>query len=380
MTYDDRGHNQHTYADAWHAIKTEKNFRYEFWLDVILTRLFQTSIAQCSNLLVIIALFLISAIGFLGFYLILPLIADYYTLWFYFNIVFGTFLLYSIAFNYIYASLTKPITPTQSLNQSSCYSISSSADIENNNSSAIVDDRESCICKKCNSVKPPRCHHCSICKKCVLKMDHHCPWLANCVGLHNYRYFYCFLLWTTIGTAYLCIITLPLIMDHKGKLIISDRDKRASKYGYVGTTTSTGNITSSVINKITNTNSQQMIDMIDMSIISPLNIFMHASEVNELLAELDPSEVLILLLFGICIAVMVAVGSLLIFHTYLLLSGQTTIEYSDSMRSDANINSRRYDKGSRMKNFYQVFNIKYPWYVAILPYVEVPTMQDSHLF
>lgn len=30
------------------------------------------------------------------------------------------------------------------------------------------------ICKKCDSPKPPRTHHCSVCNKCVLKMDHHC--------------------------------------------------------------------------------------------------------------------------------------------------------------------------------------------------------------
>eukprot|EP00729_Bicosta_minor_P015138 gene15138-31584_t len=42
-------------------------------------------------------------------------------------------------------------------------------------------------CKKCETVKPLRAHHCSVCKGCVLKMDHHCPWLNNCVGHENHR-------------------------------------------------------------------------------------------------------------------------------------------------------------------------------------------------
>jgi len=80
-------------------------------------------------------------------------------------------------------------------------------------------------CGKCRIFKPDRCHHCRICDKCVLKMDHHCGsfspptrhpfppqadchhppmlgaavFLNNCVGFRNHKAFLLFLFYATLA-------------------------------------------------------------------------------------------------------------------------------------------------------------------------------------
>ncbi len=64
------------------------------------------------------------------------------------------------------------------------------------------------FCKRCRAFKPQRAHHCSICGRCIVKMDHHCPWVNNCVGIGNQKLFLLFLL----GVNMCCIYSVVLVI------------------------------------------------------------------------------------------------------------------------------------------------------------------------
>lgn len=69
------------------------------------------------------------------------------------------------------------------------------------------------MCGICNAPKPARTHHCSTCKRCFLKMDHHCVWLDNCVGYGNYKFFYCLLFWATFMCGFIFGATLEVLIQ-----------------------------------------------------------------------------------------------------------------------------------------------------------------------
>ncbi|KAF5467080.1 hypothetical protein F2P56_016942 [Juglans regia] len=121
-------------------------------------------------------------------------------------------------------------------------------------------------CDRCSTYKPPRAHHCRVCRRCVLRMDHHCLWINNCVGYWNYKPFFILVLYATIGSIYSTFT-----------VIISSFQK-------------------------------------DFGGRAPLKVF-----------------------YVICGAVMIGLsatlGTLLVWHIYLIIHNMTTIEYYEGIRA-----------------------------------------------
>ena len=121
--------------------------------------------------------------------------------WVLFHLVLGHYLLVNITFHYVMAVRTNPGV------------VINSAKVDPKDVAYYRRNYTTRICKHCHRVKPPRAYHCSICRQCVIKMEHHCPWINNCVGVLNHKFYllFCWFMW--VGTGYMLVSLWPLFSN-----------------------------------------------------------------------------------------------------------------------------------------------------------------------
>lgn len=89
---------------------------------------------------------------------------------------------------------------------------------------SLVAQKDWAFCSACEFLRPPRAWHCDICNVCILKRDHHCTFMACCIGYYNQRYFMLFTLDIFVAMVYAFYYNVkfvaPLISWSNGLIII----------------------------------------------------------------------------------------------------------------------------------------------------------------
>jgi palmitoyltransferase len=153
------GVSRYTLSDVWHALKTQQNFDYVFWIDITLQIMAYQGIKLGGFVLVLFAIIGITLFSYLGIFHVVPEISTPGSAWAYFNYIFGSFLIVNVYFNYLNGVFRSPgyAEKADALVVASPYQ------------GAGDDARRTRQCKKCDAVKLPRTHHCSVCSKCVMR-------------------------------------------------------------------------------------------------------------------------------------------------------------------------------------------------------------------
>ncbi|GFS67871.1 palmitoyltransferase ZDHHC16 [Trichonephila clavipes] len=254
-------------------------------------------------------------------------------------LIIGHWLLICVVFYYYMAFTTQPGYPPQG---------------------AMISEAVS-ICKRCIAPKPPRTHHCIVCNCCILKMDHHCPWLNNCVGHFNHRYFFMFCAYAWIGVVFVIIFGIPVAYEH----FFGN-----SEYNSISPVVV--DFVKAISSHIFYKSFKQEQNILQESLSSN-----STNKVNEWPKTLYHSCIV----YGalLCVAVLFVLGGLLAWHARLISKGETSIESHINKKETARLlkegkiyeNPYNYGIAKNWKIFLCI-GYRRPWWHILLPFSEEP--------
>lgn len=177
---------------------------------------------RCTNCSLVLDRILVTAIIIFilliicgGSWAVFPVLCPDVSLSFYFHLVLTGFLSFNTLFNYCIAAFVQAGPLPQMVWGNFDYITKG----------ALEGHR---FCHICNKPKPPSAHHCRACKTCVLEMDHHCPFIGNCVGASNMRPFILFLLFAVMSNVYVLMMSISAMLKVWSSLDFSDRVRVSS--------------------------------------------------------------------------------------------------------------------------------------------------------
>ncbi|CAI5502259.1 unnamed protein product [Closterium sp. Naga37s-1] len=172
---------------------------------------------------------------------------------------------------------------------------------------------EARYCQKCGAYKPARCHHCRICKRCVLRMDHHCVWINNCVGHANYKAFFLFVLYDVIALTHTVALLIAFFISSWS----ADPLPRSSTAHLDSSAASTTTAAAAAVAAAAAAVGQEAYSQPALLLV--------------------PSPVTCSVLRALCLLVslplLIALVVLLVWHCYLIAINKTTIEHYEGVRA-----------------------------------------------
>lgn len=146
---------------------------------------------------------------FTAMFVLSPAVFDITGIFFYIHLLFIQFEAYSIVYNYYLCITLDPgFVPKEWQLKLSKEEVEAITQLEKKSNG------HERLCEKCGTIKPPRAHHSRSQNKCVMRMDHFCVWINNCVGAFNHKFFFLFLFYFSFVSVHWDLLVIKMLWNY----------------------------------------------------------------------------------------------------------------------------------------------------------------------